>query len=201
MSERILLLRQIQKAQAGKCMEARLFVSVAYYSYVPYFYWVTHTPVLIVSFLKKKIIVNAWITFVMWMIGVAGPTQDRLVLTFCHFFCCFLYLCVCNTLCYLNHSCEYDTSAWDLSVMTGLLLKSLFQVVPSQVAVAIVHSLTTKKFQEQVEEGEEEEEEVTVTRQRKEDTCYGAALGARPPRGPVPAAGSFCICYNSICSL
>jgi hypothetical protein len=37
---------------------------------------------------------------------------------------------------------------------------------------------------------EEAEEEVTVTRQRKEGTCYGAALGARPPRGPVLAAGN-----------
>jgi hypothetical protein len=74
-------------------------------------------------------------------------------------------------------------------------------VVHNQVAVAIVHSLTTKRFQEQVEE---EEEEVTVTKPRKEGTCYGAALGARPPRGPVLAAGNCCvwyICYDSICSV
>jgi hypothetical protein len=66
-------------------------------------------------------------------------------------------------------------------------------VVPNQLAVAVVQSLTTERFQEQVEEeGEgEAEEEAAVPRQRVGGTCYGAALGARTPRGPVLVAGNF----------
>jgi hypothetical protein len=56
----------------------------------------------------------------------------------------------------------------------------------------VVLPLTTERFQEQVVE-----EEPTVLRQREEGTCYGAALGARPPRGPVLAAGnSWCMIHT-----
>jgi hypothetical protein len=58
-------------------------------------------------------------------------------------------------------------------------------VVPNQLSVAVVLPLTTERFQEQVAE-----EEPAVLKQREEGTCYGAALGARPPRGPVLAAGN-----------
>lgn len=67
-------------------------------------------------------------------------------------------------------------------------------MVSNQLPVVKVQQLTTKRFLEQVvEEGVEEGEGevVIVYRQWEEGTCYGAALGARPPRGPVLAAGNF----------
>lgn len=70
----------------------------------------------------------------------------------------------------------------------------MLQVVTNQLPVVKVQQLKTKRFLEQVvEEGleEGEGEEVIIYRQREEGTCYGAALGARPPRGPVLAAGKF----------
>jgi hypothetical protein len=74
----------------------------------------------------------------------------------------------------------------------------LFQVVTNQLPIVKVQELKTKRFLEQVvEEGLEEGEEVIIYRQREEGTCYGAALGARPPRGPVLAAGKFpCVVYT-----
>jgi hypothetical protein len=74
------------------------------------------------------------------------------------------------------------------------VLHSLFQVVTNQLPVVKVQQLTTKRFLEQaVEEGleEGEGEDVIIYRQWEEGTCYGAALGARPPRGRVLAAGKF----------
>ena len=68
-------------------------------------------------------------------------------------------------------------------------------MVPSQLAVVVVvQPIETRKSQEWVEEEAGEEEEVRVARQREEGPCYGAALGARPPRGPVLAAGEFIFC-------
>ena len=73
-------------------------------------------------------------------------------------------------------------------------------MVTNQLPVVKVQQLKTKRFLEQVvEEGleEGEGEEVITHRQREEGTCYGAALGARPPRGPVLAAGKVqCVVYT-----
>ena len=120
-----------------------------------------------------------------------------IAVTFCRRIICFTFH---YSRCFIKTSVSIPVVCNSKSVLVHVeVLLSLFQVVTNQLPVVKVQQLKTKRFLEQVaEEGleEGEGEEVIIYRQREEGTCYGAALGARPPRGPVLAAGKFwCVVY------
>jgi hypothetical protein len=89
---------------------------------------------------------------------------------------------------------ERDCLCWAEEYKVRLLFMLTFVEVEWEVDLEQGVEVEWEGVLEQgVEEGLEEGvgEEVIIYRQREEGTCYGAALGARPPRGPVLVAGKF----------